>query len=99
MSSLTRAEAFWDLVTVWLSIAVAIGVAMEAVTDFDKLASLLRLDTQKRYKLRHDIAKAGLLILILALAFEVVAAIRTHAINAQIIIDLNGQIAATQKRE
>lgn len=99
MSSLTRAETFWDVVSVWLSIAVAIGVAMEAVTEFDKLASLLRLETQARYKLRHDIAKAGLLILILALAFEVVAAIRTHAINAQIIFDLNSQITATQKRE
>jgi len=99
ISALTTKESFWDLVSVWLSIAVAVGVSLEAVTEFDTLAGWLRLDTLERFELRHKIAKAGLLLLIAALAFEVVAAIRTHDINEQIIAGLNGEIKDTQQRE
>jgi septal ring factor EnvC (AmiA/AmiB activator) len=53
----------------------------------------------ERFELRHKIAKAGLLILIAALAFEVVAAIRTHDISERIIAGLNREIKDTQQRE
>ena len=96
---LTSKESFWDLVSVWLSIAVAVGVSLEAVTEFDTLAGWLRLNTLERFELRHKIGKAGLLLLIAALAFEVVSAIRTHDISEQIIAGLNGEIKDTQKRE
>jgi|SRR5580700_2149689 myosin heavy subunit len=99
ISTLTAAESFWDSVGVWLAIAVAVGVALEAVTEFDKLARWLRLDTQERFALKHTIAKAGLLLLILALSFEVVAAIKTHNISEQIIAGLNGEIRDNQQRE
>jgi hypothetical protein len=99
ISPLTASEALWDLVSVWLSIAVAIGVSLEAVTEFATLAGWLHLDTQERFALRHGIAKAGLLLLITALAFEVVSAIRTHEINQLIISGLNGEISDTQDRE
>ncbi|MGO8855592.1 MAG: hypothetical protein ACLQO1_07755 [Steroidobacteraceae bacterium] len=99
IASLTARESFWDTTGVWLAIAVAVGVAMEAVTEFDILAEWLRLDTQETYAIRHGIAKAGLLILIVALAFEVVAAIKTHQINGDIINGLNTEIGQTQTRE
>jgi hypothetical protein len=99
ISALTSAESSWDTVGVWLAIAVAIGVSLEAVTEFDTLAGWLRLDTQERFALRHGTAKAGLLLLIVALAFEVVAAVRTHNISEQIIAGLNGEIQVTQARE
>lgn len=99
VARLTSDESFWDSVSVWLSVAVAIGVSMEAVTEFDVLAGWLRLDTLERFSLRHGIAKAGLLLLIIALAFEVVAAVRTHNISEQIIAGLNGEIKEAQQRE
>lgn len=97
-SALTAAASFWDTVSVWLAAFVALGVAAEA-TEFDNLASWLRLDTQEKFKLRKDIAKVGLLVLIIALSLEVVTAIRTHSINADIIKGLNGEIGITQQRE
>ena len=99
ISALTSAESYWDSVSVWLSVAVALGVTLEAVTEFDKLAGWLRLDTQERFALRHGIAKGGLLLLIAALGFEVVAAIRTHEIAQKIISGLNQEVQATQRRE
>lgn len=89
----------WDTVGVWLALAVALGVACEAVTEFDTLARWLRLHSPERQKLRHGIAKGGLLVLILALSFEVVAAIRTHNISQTITAALSQQVKENQSRE
>lgn len=100
ISSLTASELFWDTTGVWLAAGVLIGVSLEAVTTFDKLADWLRLNTLERHGgLRQTISKAGFLILVAALALEVVAAIRSHAISQQIIAGLNGEILGTQQRE
>jgi hypothetical protein len=99
IAALTASQSWWDEAGVWLSGAVALGVAMESVTTFDSLANWLRLNTLERYGLRHGISKAGFLILTAALALEVDAAIQSHDISEQIIAGLNTEIADTQKRE
>lgn len=98
--SLTARELFWDAVGVWLAAGVLFGVSLEAVTTFDKLADWLRLNTLERHGgLRQKISKAGFLILVVSLAFEVVAAIKSHVVSQQIIASLNGEIVETQNRE
>jgi hypothetical protein len=99
IASLTARESWWDTAGVWLSLAVALGVAMESVTTFDSLANWLRLNTLERYGLRHGISKVGFLILTVALALEVDAAIQSHDISEQIIAGLNDEIQVTQRRE
>jgi hypothetical protein len=98
-SSLSASESLWDSVRVWLALAVAVGVSMEAVTEFDTLAEWLRLDRQETFALRHGMAKAGLLILIFALACEVGVGVRVHTINQNIDAGLNREIGDTQARE
>lgn len=100
ITSLTARELFWDATGVWLAAGVLLGVSLEAVTTFDKLADLLRLNTLERHGgLRQKISKAGFLTLVASLAFEVVAAIESHAVSQQIIAGLNNEIAETQHRE
>jgi hypothetical protein len=99
IASLTAKESLWDTTGVWLAFAVAIGVAMESVAEFEALAEICRLNTLRGSTVRKRIAKAGLLILIVALAFEVVAAIQSHDVSEKIIAGLNAEIAATQERE
>lgn len=93
ISELTKWASFWDAVSVWSAIFVFIGVVGESVADFDILARWTRL--AERETLRHKIAKAGLLILIAALAIEVIAAIGSHNVNADIISTLNGKLSET----
>lgn len=45
ISALTTSELLWDTIGVWLAVGVLLGVSLEAVTTFDKLADLLRLNT------------------------------------------------------
>lgn len=99
VTHLMARESHWDTASVWLAVAVAVGVACEAVTEFDGFAEWLQLDTLERHALRKDIAKGGLLILIVALTLEVVAAIATHRISQNITADLTQQIAVDQDRE
>jgi hypothetical protein len=97
IASLTARGSFWDSVSVWLSVFVALGVIMESVSDFKILARWTGLES--RHELRETVAKSGLLILILALAVEIVAAIKSHDISEQIIDGLNKEIGQTQERE
>ncbi|MFM0485409.1 hypothetical protein [Paraburkholderia graminis] len=97
ISALTARESFWDSMSVWLSAFVALGVVMESVTDFKVLAKWTGLES--RHERKESIAKAGLLILIVALVMEVIAAIESHDISEQIISGLNTEIFQTQDRE
>lgn len=90
------AASFWDAVSVALTVAVFFGVAGESVADFETLARWTRLDT--RPKLRKAIAKASLLVLIVALALEVVAAIGSHNANERVIGLLNKELSDTIER-
>ncbi|HWG75793.1 MAG TPA: hypothetical protein VN660_03265 [Steroidobacteraceae bacterium] len=100
VSHLLARESIWDQRSVWLAGAVAVGVACEAVTEFDQLAERMHLNTlDRQHGLRKAIAKFGLLVLIIALSLEVAAAIKTHNISQNITADLTQQIADGQKRE
>ena len=70
---------------------------MESVADFKLLAKWTRLDRFPEWK--ENVAKIGLLILIVALAVEVVAAINSHNVSQQIIAGLNDEMRETQDRE
>ncbi|WP_176047401.1 hypothetical protein [Burkholderia sp. BCC1644] len=97
ISALTARESFWDTVGVWLAILVALGVIMESVVDFKSLAKLTTLD--RREELKEKIAKLGLLILIVALVGEVIAAVKSHDVGEEIIHGLNTEILQGQDRE
>lgn len=99
IASLSASESRWDRAGIWLAAFVALGVAMEAIDEFDKLAELAKLTTLEGSLYRKKIAHSGLLILIVSLAFEVVAAIESHDISQQIITGLNSEIRETQNRE
>lgn len=90
ISALSAQELFWDTVGVWLAILVALGVIMESVVDFKILAKLRTLD--RRGELKGKTAKLGLLILIVALVGEVVAAVKSHDVGEEIIHGLNTEI-------
>lgn len=96
-SALSAQESFWDSVGVWLAILVALGVIMESVVDFKILARLTTLD--RREDLKHRTAKLGLLILIVALVGEVIAAVKSHDVGEEIIYGLNKEISQGQDRE
>jgi hypothetical protein len=89
LKDLITRENFWDLVAIWLAAAVALGVAVEAICESDTVVKWLGSDTDKKGKIRHRIAKCGLLLLVLALSFEVVVGIMTHRISEQIWVDFN----------
>jgi hypothetical protein len=91
--SLTYAVSFWDSLSVVLAVAVFLGVAGESVADFETLARWTRLNTRPR--LRTGIAKASLLVLIAALAFEVVAAVGSRRANEHVIGALNRELDTT----
>lgn len=97
ISILTAQESLWDTVGVWLAILVALGVIMESVVDFKILARLTTLD--KHGELKERINKLGLLILIVALVGEVIAAAKSHDIGEEIIHGLNTEISQGQERE
>lgn len=99
IASLTSRELTWDTAGVWLAVAVAVGVAMESVADFDAIATWFRLDSLEGSRRQKNISKIGLLILIVALAGEVVAAMQSHDISEQIIAGLNNEVTETQGRE
>lgn len=97
MAALTSRASVWDDVSVVSAIAVFIGVALESVADFDILARWTRLEPFPN--LRDAIAKGGLLLLIAALAVEVVAAIGSHNTNADIVAALNNELDTTIKHD
>lgn len=99
ISSLTANELLWDEVGVCLAAFVALGVALEAIDDIEKLADWLKLNTLEGSRRRKKIARLGLAILVVALAFEVGAAMKSHDISQQIIAGLSGEITETQSRE
>lgn len=97
ISALTAQESTWDAVGVWLAIFVALGVIMESVADFKILAKLTTLD--RHDELKEKTAKLGLLILIVALVGEVIAAVKSHDVGEEIIHGLNTEISQGQDRE
>jgi hypothetical protein len=93
VSGLLTRESHWDTASVWLAGFVLLGVACEAVTEFNQLGEWLRLNTlDRQHGLRQAIAKGGLLILISALALEVVAAYKTRSISQNITAHLVRQV-------
>jgi hypothetical protein len=97
ISSLTWWASLWDAVSVVSAGFVLLGVVGESVADFEKLARWTGL--AKRGTLRIAVSKAGLLVLIAALAIEVVAAIGSHNINEEIIATLNGALDQTIRHD
>jgi hypothetical protein len=97
ISALTAWASFWDAVSVVSAGFVLLGVVGESVADFDRLAKWTKLDA--RPMLRDKVAKAGLLVLIGALAIEVVAAIGSHNTNADIIAVLDGELDQTIRHD
>lgn len=97
--SLTERASFWETTSIWLAGAVAVGVIMESVVDF-KILEWIAPNWLKRQPHRKEkIARLGLGVLIIALVFEVVTAIVSHEISAQIITGLDSEIMQTQERE
>ncbi len=97
--SLTERASFWDTTSVWLAGAVAVGVIMESVVDFKILERIAPNWLARHPHGKETVAKIGLGVLIISLFFEVVGAIISHDINAQIIAGLDSELTQTQERE
>src|SRR5271170_4228347 len=93
IATLTWWASFWDITSVVSAAFVLAGVVGESVADFDTLAICTRL--APRPALPKVVEKVGLLILIAALAVEVVAAIGSHTTNEEIIATLNTELDQT----
>src|SRR6185437_14087806 len=89
IATFTWWASVWDTTSVVAAAFVLIGVLGESVADFDALAIWTGLAS--RPTLRRQVEKSGLLILIVALAVEIVAAIGSHNANDQIIATLNAE--------
>ncbi len=89
ISKLTSEVAVWETLSNGASFLVWFGVLLESVAEFKILSKLFKLE--EREELRHKLTKAGLSILILALAAEVPIQINIQA--------RNGKISELQTRE